>query len=116
MKARTNARKGKAPARKRLRYYEFDFLLGGRDALDASSPTADWERVGDALYEAGCDDALQSARCGQMFLGFTRRAPSLAQALTSALADVERAGLDLEVIAVRMDLPEPPYPPRKGAK
>jgi hypothetical protein len=111
MKAKTRRRK--VPARKRQRYYEFEFVFRGPDALDAGSPEADWERVGDALYEAGCDDALLGASCGLMYLAFTRKAPSLTQALASAIADVEKAGLDLEIANVTIESPAPPADGRK---
>jgi hypothetical protein len=54
----------------------------------------------DALYEAGCDDALVGLREGVPVIDFAREAPSFRVALQSAIADVERAGVGLELIRV----------------
>lgn len=54
-------------------------------------------KVRDAFFEAGCDDALLGMRNGEVFLDFDRRAKSFREALLSALADVDRAGLGAEI-------------------
>jgi hypothetical protein len=46
----------------------------------------------DALFEAGCDDALVCERGGELFLDFDRQAESYERAVASARRDVERAG------------------------
>ena len=46
----------------------------------------------DALFEAGCDDALVCVRDGELFLDFDRQAESYESAVASARRDVERAG------------------------
>jgi hypothetical protein len=46
----------------------------------------------DALFEAGCDDALIAVIDDVLFLDFDRDASSFAQAVSSAKSDVERAG------------------------
>lgn len=46
----------------------------------------------DALYGAGCDDALIAVIDDVLYLDFDREAPSFAQAAESAKNDVERAG------------------------
>jgi hypothetical protein len=43
----------------------------------------------DALYKAGCDDATFSTKDGMTFAEFDREAPSLIDAVASALVDVE---------------------------
>jgi predicted DNA-binding transcriptional regulator AlpA len=48
--------------------------------------------MADALYEAGCDDALLGSRDGVVFLDFDREAPSFREAMLRAIADVGRAG------------------------
>ena len=53
----------------------------------------------DALYEAGCDDTAPELRGDRTAIHFDRDADTLANALTSALADVTRAGLT--VVAVQ---------------
>lgn len=49
--------------------------------------------VVDALYEAGCDDALVVERAGAFVLEFDREAATFAKAIFTAFADVCRAGL-----------------------
>lgn len=44
----------------------------------------------DALYEAGGDDALVGRRDGIQYLDFDREAPSLEEAILSAVADIEQ--------------------------
>ena len=46
----------------------------------------------DALYEAGCDDALIGEVDGVHYADFDREAPSLAEAVLSAISAVESAG------------------------
>jgi hypothetical protein len=46
----------------------------------------------DALYEAGCNDALIAVVNGSVYLDFDREAPSFDEAVKSASQDVERAG------------------------
>lgn len=60
----------------------------------------DLEAVANRLYEAGCDDATFGICCGVWTLDFDREAGSLDEAVASAKADVERAGLGVE----RVDL------------
>ena len=47
----------------------------------------------DALFAAGCDDAAFFAQQGLSIGEFDREAPSLAEAIVSAVRDVESAGL-----------------------
>lgn len=54
-------------------------------------PTAD-EALSDALFAAGCDDAMFGVRDGVGFGEFDREADSFVDALASAIADVRRAG------------------------
>jgi hypothetical protein len=46
----------------------------------------------DRLYESGCDDALLGQRSGRVYLSFAREAPSLREAIRSAVEDVNAAG------------------------
>ena len=46
----------------------------------------------DALYGAGCNDALIAVIDDALFLDFDRNAPSFDQAVNSAKSDIERAG------------------------
>jgi hypothetical protein len=54
----------------------------------------------DAIYEEGCADSLVSICEGVLRIAFDRDAPSYRVALTSAIADIERTGLGLELIRV----------------
>src|SRR5438105_645038 len=45
----------------------------------------------DALYEAGCDDALVGTVDGNVVMDFTREAASEEKAIASALTDIKRA-------------------------
>ena len=47
----------------------------------------------DRLYEAGCDDGTPGSRSGVSFIGFSRDAASLDEAIRTAVRDVRRAGL-----------------------
>ncbi len=47
----------------------------------------------DALFEAGCDDATVSSQGGRISLDFDRSAPSMRDAVVSAIADVHKAGM-----------------------
>ncbi len=56
--------------------------------------------VQDPLFEAGCDDALLGMQNGVTFLDFAREAESLDEAVRSAIDDVNRAGIGLQVVRV----------------
>jgi hypothetical protein len=58
------------------------------------------EEVANRLFEAGCDDALPLWRDGIVSLGFDRTAPSLREAITSAIRDIESAGVGARVVRV----------------
>ena len=57
-------------------------------------------KLEDALYEAGCDDAILAFRGGVGYLEFDRQAPSLGEAILSAIKDVEGADPRLKVVSV----------------
>ena len=71
--------------------YEFTLIVEGPD-LQAD------ERI-DALYESGCDDALVGRSHGVQYLDFEREAPTLEDAILSAIANVESVG-DVEVVRI----------------
>lgn len=72
--------------------HEFALALAGVSELNPA--------VMDALFEAGCDDATPSVRFGRFYLSFTREAPSLREAVLSAIRDVTRAGIGASVLRV----------------
>jgi hypothetical protein len=88
--------------------FTFTLILSGIEALT--------DEVCDALFEAGCGDALPGSREGIIFLDFDRDAPSLQEAVSSAVADVEGANIGARVVRVE-SADEPPQvlfdlPPR----
>jgi hypothetical protein len=64
--------------------YTFTLILAGVDVLTPE--------MGDALFEAGCDDGTSSSSNGVVSVDFGREAESLGKAIGSAINDVERAG------------------------
>ncbi|CAN5605728.1 hypothetical protein BH23PLA1_BH23PLA1_42340 [soil metagenome] len=72
--------------------YEFSLIFSGPSELT--------EEMENSIYEAGCSDTLLGIQNGEIFLDFHREAPSFQVALISAIMDVERAGIGLELIRV----------------
>jgi len=60
--------------------------------LEVSGIDTERENYEDALYEAGCDDALIAVVNGTMFLDFHRDASSFEDAVKSASRNMELAG------------------------
>lgn len=56
----------------------------------------------DALFDAGCDDATFSGKDGMTFASFSREAPSLLEAVVSAIGAVESVD-GIEVVHVDPD-------------
>jgi hypothetical protein len=78
-----------------MNQYKFSLILRGIDALTP-------EHV-DALYAAGCDDAILGARDGAQFADFVRTAPTLPAALSSAIESVESALPGAQVVRIAPD-------------
>lgn len=74
------------------RVHEFTLILTGITEVTTEAE--------DALFEAGCDDALISVRCGRLFLLFSRTASSLKDAILTAIRDVKAAKIGAEVLRV----------------
>ena len=62
--------------------WDFTLIVEGRDIAS--------EEVFDALWEAGCDDALIGQTNGVQYLDFDRDAETIEEAVASAVADAER--------------------------
>jgi hypothetical protein len=77
------------------RVYSFTLVLQGAGGLTPE--------IADALYEAGCDDALVGSRNGVLFAEFDREAQSSADAIISAIRQIESAGVGLTVVRVEPD-------------
>ena len=58
--------------------------------LIVDGPDVQSDAVIDALYEAGCDDALIGRTDGIQYVEFDREAAGLVEAVLSAVADIER--------------------------
>ena len=50
------------------------------------------DQVANAVFEAGCDDAVLGSRKGVVFLSFNRRGNNILEAIRSALRDVKKTG------------------------
>jgi len=74
------------------REHDFALIVGGVDDLTAE--------VEDALFEAGCDDATLSIQYGLLYIEFSRHAPSLKDAILTAIRDVRNADIGAEVLRV----------------
>lgn len=75
--------------------YDFMLILEGADITDLAHVNA--------LYEAGCDDALFGTTAGVQYGHFSREAPSVSDAIFSAIEQVENAVPGLQVVRVEPD-------------
>ena len=73
------------PPASRSDEHDFALLVGGIPELT--------EEVENCLFEAGCDDATAGFFRGLLTLDFSRGAPSLQEAVLSAVQDVRSAGI-----------------------
>ena len=69
--------------------HHFTLIIEGADAQS--------DEVIDALFESGCDDGTVGRVDGIQFVVFDREAPSLEEAVLSAITDIER-NQGLEVV------------------
>jgi hypothetical protein len=74
------------------REHDFVLVLTGINELTTQTE--------DALFESGCDDATASVRSGRVYLTFSRCAPSLQDAILSAIRDVRKAKIGADVLRV----------------
>ena len=87
--------------------WDFTLIVEGHDVSN--------QGIHDALYDAGCTDALIGQTNGVQYLDFDRQAPSLEEAVASAVTDIEQVSgmrvvrfidtdlLSMAEIAERMD-------------
>jgi len=75
--------------------HSFTIFFSGADVLN--------DEQFDALYEAGCDDALFGVRDGAQYGAFDREANSFSEALASAIRDVTSAVPGLQVVRIEPD-------------
>ena len=72
--------------------YEFALVL-----VEAAELT---DEIADALYSAGCDDGAPGTASGRFVIEFARQSKSLEEAIASAIADVRRAGYNVEHVEI----------------
>ena len=89
--------------------HSFAVVVDGVDLTSPDSPDAD------ALYEAGCDDALLTSSSGMQRAIFDREAPSFAAAVASAITAIESSIPGARVTAVeRLDLADAAHLPHSA--
>ena len=54
----------------------------------------------EALFAVGCTDGVPASSCGEAWIDFDRDAPTLEQAMRSAIQDVKRAGMNVARVEV----------------
>jgi hypothetical protein len=72
--------------------YDFSLVIDGLSELT--------RKAEDALFEAGCDDATLSIRRGHLYAEFSRTAPSMKDAILSAIRDIRKARIGASVLCV----------------
>ena len=72
--------------------HDFALVLTGLTELTTEAENA--------LFEAGCDDATLSVRFGAVYLTFARVAPSLKDAILTAILDVRKANIGADVLRI----------------
>lgn len=75
--------------------WEFTVMLAGVDEITPE--------LAEALYEAGCADGTVGSSCGIATVSFAREAPSLEEAIRSAIADIQRAGCQVECVQIEQE-------------
>ena len=79
---------------------EYDFTL----KFDVSGVDAELDAIADALYGAGCDDAIIGlGKTGMIAANFTRDASSASDAINSAIADVKQCFPDARLVEATPD-------------
>ena len=78
-----------------MKTHSFVVYLGGITEIS--------QALEDALFEAGCDDAVLGLRDGVLSLGFDREAESFEEAVMTAMEDIKRGRPDLLIERVELD-------------
>ncbi|MEX2172493.1 MAG: hypothetical protein WD851_24440 [Pirellulales bacterium] len=64
--------------------FEFQVVLADVDVMT--------DEIADEIYAAGCDDGSPFSSAGVAAIGFSREAPTIEEAVRSAIAGVNKAG------------------------
>ena len=76
--------------------YRFTLILKDTHGIvDDMSGEALME-MANALYESGCDDSTSGTSCGVIYVHFDREAPTMRDAIISAIKEVHQAGYRVE--------------------
>ncbi len=78
-----------------MKTYEFDVVL-----KNVSEVTDD---QADELFAAGCDDGTPAACDGVAWIHFDREAASLEEAISSAVSQIQAAGLQVSKVELDAD-------------
>jgi predicted DNA-binding transcriptional regulator AlpA len=73
-----------------MKTHRFTLILG--DVAELS------DQLANAVFEAGCDDAVLGSRKGVVFLSFDREGRNLLDAIRSALHDIKKTGFEVSRI------------------
>ena len=78
-----------------MKIYEFDvFLKGVSEVTDDQA---------DSLFAHGCDDGTPASRDGAAWIHFDREAPSLEEAIHSAVKQIRSAGFTASKVELQAD-------------
>lgn len=78
-----------------MKTYEFDVILKGVSEIT--------DERADALFAQGCDDGTPACRDGMAWIHFDREAPSLEEAIRSAVTQVRAAGFTVCKVELDVD-------------
>jgi len=78
--------------KKMSNFYQFTLML---DGVDDKTPGLE-----DALFEAGCDDALINYKSGAVYLDFDREGVDLERTIISAIKDIESSNIGAMIVSV----------------
>ncbi len=78
-----------------MKEHEFTVILANLSEIS--------DEAANALYEAGCDDGSPGSCDGVVSVDFHRDAPTLESAIQSAVADIRKAGFQVERVEIYPD-------------
>jgi len=78
-----------------VKEHEFTVILAGISEIT--------DEAANALYEAGCDDGSPGSCDGVVSVDFHRDAPTLESAIQSAVADIHKAGYQVQRVEIYPD-------------
>ena len=78
-----------------MKEHEFTVILEGISEIT--------DEAANALYEAGCDDGSPGSCDGVVSVDFHRDAPTLESAIQSAVADIRKAGYQVQRVEIYPD-------------